>query len=384
MRIKRKFNMVGIFTALFVMLTAGSLRADTVAGPYLLGSNCVSWVSDKIGTGCVEWTDPSGQAHRVVESRDGLVELVTVHRVSLTGLPLSATNQMRVITRPLGKFGASHVDFGASTTNKFILHTPAANPGRIHFAVLNDVHSKEPLMRQLLALVATNRPDAVFLNGDIINNPGSDKVIIPPILQPLGEVLGSSVPFWFIRGNHETRDRLARSLSNYILAPGEPWYRAFTFGPARIVLLDSGEDKEDGNKWYSGLADFDRYREQQARWLTAEVASEAFRNARYRVIFSHIPPFSKKKDPSWHGAQQVCQLWAPLCQGVNLTAWFSGHTHVAEVVDPQTGQHDYPVVIGGGSDVSSATVIDVEADGNQMKIRILSAAGAVIAERVLK
>lgn len=384
MKLRDNANMRTRLLFLALLLAAVTVRAATVAGPYLLESNCVSWVSDSNATGWVEWTDADGTARRAVSSRDGLVDALTrIHRIPLVDLKPATTYQMCAVTRTIEKLEPYAVTFGSSMSNEFTLRTPSTTD-RVSFAMLNDVHSQESLVRKLLALVATNLPDAIFLNGDIVVDSRTEKAIIPAILTPLGENLGARVPLYFVRGNHETRGPLARQVSDYLLPPGQHWYRAFTFGPVRVILLDSGEDKEDTDKAYSGLADFDRYRESQARWLAAEVASDAFRNARYRVIFSHIPPFSTEKAQSWHGPQQVCALWAPVCRGVGLTAWFSGHTHHAEVMDPKPGQHDYPIFIGGGSKLAVATVTRIEADAKRMKVTILSADGAMLAERELK
>jgi len=370
---------------LVLLLAATPLSAAIIAGPYRLETNCVSWVSDSNATAWVEWNDSDGTIRRVAPSRDGLVEALTrIHRVTLEHLTPGLARPMRAITRDIVKLEPYSVTFGVSTTNEFTFRAPPATSNRVSFVMLNDVHSQETLLRKLLAPIVTNLPDAVILNGDIVNDPRTETQIVPTVLRPLGEMLGVNVPLWFVRGNHETRGPLARQLDGYLLPPGQRWYRAFTFGPVRVILLDAGEDKEDTHKAYSGLADFDRYREEQARWLAAEVAGEAFRNARYRVVFSHIPPFSTDEAQSWHGPQQVLKLWAPLCRGVGLTAWFSGHTHKAEVVDPQPGQHDYPVFIGGGSKPLAATVTRIEADARRMKVTILNADGAALVERTLK
>jgi predicted phosphodiesterase len=53
--------------------------------------------------------------------------------------------------------------------------------------------------------------------------------------------------------------------------------------------MDSGEDKDDSNKEYGGLADFARYCKQQQQWLEKEIQSEAFKNAAFRVVLIHIP-----------------------------------------------------------------------------------------------
>jgi hypothetical protein len=47
--------------------------------------------------------------------------------------------------------------------------------------------------------------------------------------------------------------------------------------------LDSGEDKPDTSPVYAGLADFDRYRREQAVWLKSHIQTKAFQEAAFRV-----------------------------------------------------------------------------------------------------
>ena len=67
----------------------------------------------------------------------------------------------------------------------------------------------------------------------------------------------------YVRGNHETRGRFARSLHDYIATPNGKFYYSFDAGPVHFVVLDTGEDKEDSHPAYSGLTDFTGYREEQ-------------------------------------------------------------------------------------------------------------------------
>lgn len=60
------------------------------------------------------------------------------------------------------------------------------------------------------------------------------------------------------RGNHETRGSFARQLKDYFFYPEGNYYTAFTRGPVRFVMMDSGEDKTDDNWEYSGLVSFDQ------------------------------------------------------------------------------------------------------------------------------
>ena len=94
-----------------------------------------------------------------------------------------------------------------------------------------------------------------------------------------------------VRGNHETRGAYARNFSRYLAGPEGKFYYAFTYGPIRFIVLDSGEDKPDTDVEYSGLVDFDNYILEQKEWLARELESPEFRAASFRVVLSHIHAF---------------------------------------------------------------------------------------------
>lgn len=359
-----------------------------VAGPWLADlapdSACVAWLADRDSVGAIEWSDATGGLRHAVASTDGLVDAPRrMHRIAIAGLPPGSTSRLRAITRSILKLEPYSATFGGATTNAVDVRTPPVVRERVRFAVLNDLHSNEPVVRQVLArAMAGSEPDGVFLDGDIFGDPRTEAQVVAPVLTPVTELLGTRTPAWFVRGNHETRGALARSLGDYVLPRGAGWSRAFTAGPVRVLLLDSGEDKEDANKAYSGLADFDANRSAQARWLADEVAGRPWREAAFRIVLSHIPPFSTDDAQGWHGPQEVRAKWAPIVRDAGLTAWFSGHTHAAEVVDPAAGKHDYPIFIGGAPKASEATVIRIEADRSRMTVVLERADGAEIAHRV--
>jgi hypothetical protein len=83
---------------------------------------------------------------------------------------------------------------------------------------------------------------------------------------------------------------MARQLRDYLALPDGHYFGAVTLGAARIVFIDTGEDKHDSHPEYSGLVDFDHYIERQKAWLSREFASAAWKDAVFRIAVMHIPP----------------------------------------------------------------------------------------------
>ncbi len=111
----------------------------------------------------------------------------------------------------------------------------------------------------------------MFFNGDILGHIEDEPQIIDHVLKPCSDLFAKEIPFIYVRGNHEARGKFARMLPNYLSTPKGSYYYAFDHGPVHFIVMDSGEDKDDTSVEYSGLADFDRYREEQRVWLRKEI-----------------------------------------------------------------------------------------------------------------
>jgi len=93
-------------------------------------------------------------------------------------------------------------------------------------------------------------------------------------------------------------------------------------------VLETGEDKADCHPAYSGLTDFAGYRAKEKEWLAQEVRSEAFRSARFRVVFMHMPPFSAQGGTPRNEGQADCYAsFAPLLNQVKVDLLVTAHTH---------------------------------------------------------
>ena len=215
----------------------------------------------------------------------------------------------------------------------------------------------------------------IFLNGDIFNDPMSEAQIVDKVLKPATELFASEIPFLLARGNHETRGAYARLLKSYIATPNNKYYYSFKHGPIYFIVLDSGEDKEDNHWAYSGLNDFDSYRDEQTEWLKKEIQKEDFKKAPFRIVLSHIPLFGSGDK---HGTLDCRKKWASLLNEGKINLHISGHTHQPAVLEPVVDEHSYPIFIGGGPQNENFTVIRVDATVDKLSITMFGNDGEVI------
>jgi predicted phosphodiesterase len=246
---------------------------------------------------------------------------------------------------------------------------PAARADGVSFVVFNDIHSR-PQLYPLLMAKAGARPDFAVFNGDVLQDPQSEREVDENLLQPMAWLTAQGVPCFFLRGNHETRGAFARQRKPRLVVPDTRYSSALTFGPARVLFLESGEDKPDTSKEYSGLVPFDAYIEEELAWLRRELAGEAFRRAAWRIAVVHIPPDWRVTEAElWHGQRRMRERFAPLFDEAKVDVVISGHNHKAALVEPcpdASRGFRWPVFIGGAHPYTNATATRVEADAKTL------------------
>ncbi|HPS00742.1 MAG TPA: FN3 domain-containing metallophosphoesterase family protein [Candidatus Sumerlaeota bacterium] len=346
-----------------------------LAGPYvqapLGGSATILWIADRPSHGWVEYGASETLGKTAFAIEDGLKSAnEKIQKVTLSDLKPGETVYYRVVTREIVKFEPYKVTFG-STLESPIHHFKMLDPNaeKISFLVFNDIHENVDLFRKLLEKAGPEPYDLVFFDGDILSDLESEDQLINHFLKPVSDAFAGDIPFFYIRGNHETRGAFARQFKNYLANPEGRFYYTFDCGPAQIVALDSGEDKEDANPAYSGLVDFDAYRGVERDWLAGVIQTPAFRKAPFRITLSHMPMMFQGKE--WHGTEDARTKWAPLLEKGRNDILLSGHTHQAEIRPADAKTQPYPILIGGAPKVGKATVMRVEVTQETLKARMI-------------
>ena len=368
----------------------GAIPPRIIAGPCLQSpgedSMTVLWMTDKNSTAWVEYGTNGTLAHKAVAAHDGLIDANTrLHKVKLTGLVPGTKYQYRVGSTEIVKFGPYSVTFGTNVFSAPATFTTLSKKAdQVSVVVMNDLHQKLSTIQALWALAKVKPVDLVVFNGDSLDYLESEEQIVTNLLQPSADLFAQNTPLVYVRGNHETRGRFARSLRDYVATPSGNYYYAFDAGPVHFVVLDTGEDKEDVHPAYSGLNDFNGYREQERQWLAQEVRTKAFRKARYRVVFMHMPPFSARAGKVPTGGTADCLAkFAPLLNQAKVDLLVTAHTHHYAYLEPQRKEHDYPMVNGGGPSLDGATLIRLDADKARLHLTVTRADGAELLQRDL-
>lgn len=349
----QRFILVTLFLILGALPSAQAAEEAfaIVHGPCLqtpcVDEVTVTWHTNRNGVAKVVYGLEGGPEQTAHTSIAGLIPHdSTCHAVRLTGLEAGATYWYKLVTREFKGYLTPYVvNYGDTVESETYTFT-TLDPTKESFSFLmwNDIHDDSKRLEAMFDDVSWEDVDFVLFNGDIINDFMRPEQPFHGFYDASVERFAKTIPMVFTRGNHETRGPLARRLADYFPGRDGRFYWSFTHGPVHFVVLDSGEDKPDDNKEYAGLVDFAPYWKEQTEWLRADLASDAARNAQYRIVLTHQPSAFGRLDH--FGVREIRRLWDPIINEANAQLWLSGHIHRLMVRKPFTdGDNVYHAVV---------------------------------------
>lgn len=352
-------------------------------GPYLqnLTQNGVTiiWTTNKSAVPGIYLTGGKINNKFIRNSHDGIIDGGgTFHKVRIDGLEPGTSYSYRVNSVQIMKYQPNKGYYGDTLTLRAKSFTTIPEKSEeLNFTVLNDVHEIKEKISSYLKNGNPSQQDFYFFNGDMVNYLQDPNQLFTGFADTAIKYFASVKPFFYIRGNHETRGYKARELKNYFDFKNDLFYFSFDWGPVHFIILDGGEDKSDGHKEYFGLADYDKYRLEELQWLKSEIKSEAFKKAKYKIVMVHIPII--KEERQGYGAKFLADNFGPVLQGTGINLLISGHTHRAAFYEKEKSGFGYPVLVN-----SNNAFVEVAVDQNGIKATIKDIYGKIVSEYQLK
>jgi predicted phosphodiesterase len=301
-------------------------------------------------------------------------------RVHVGGLTLDApaaqVHEVRVTGLAPGRRYAYTVECAGKTAGGELVTAPEPSEP-FSFVVFGDTRENRDQHRALVERVRREVPDFILMTGDMVDD-GSNETDWQAFFAVERELLAENVLFPSV-GNHDRhgRTRGADAYRRYFAlpadAPDPERYYAFSYGNARVIVLDS-------NEYSFALTD-------QTAWLEKQLArASADPTVAHRFIVMHHPPYSV----SIHGGQpELREMWTPIFERYGVDAVFSGHDHVYERAE-KNGVH-YFVSGGGGAPLyprdprarpeDSAAILYFERTLNYLRVHVVGGFVEVAAER---
>jgi predicted phosphodiesterase len=349
------------------------------AGPYLQALQqeqvIIRWITHVPAYSWVEYGQEAGKLNQQAqEIQNGMmVANNTINAIKLKDLEPGATYYYRIVSREIKDFKPYALTYGDTFQSEiYNFSTPSTQAESVNFIVFNDIHDRPKSFGDLMKLASPEKKDFAFLNGDMFDFQTDENQLVNHLINPLCELFASSTPFILSRGNHETRGKFSRQLPQYFDGRNHPYYYSFELGPAYFIVLDSGEDKKDDTEVYAGIVDFDNYRIEQAEWLKKEVQHKAFKKAKFKIVFSHIPLYHSG---DWHGTTHCREVWGSVLNQAKIDVLISGHTHTHGIHAADQNTHHYPIVIGGGPAEGKRTLIEVKVNNKVLDLKMTDDSG---------
>lgn len=375
-----------VFSAATLPLCAQD-KFSFVQQPYLqnLGETEVTilWETNSPSLGWVEIAPDDGShiyacaRQRFYDSEFGTRRIGKLHKVTLTGLKPATTYKYRIVSKEVVDTTAGNATFytghvATSYKKPLSFKTLGDEPSEFQFTVMNDIHQDSARFSTLAEAGNVDKAAFVVFNGDMVSSMNTDTTITKCFLNYTSSFSGEK-PFYIGRGNHETRGQYACTFMDYFPSPtGMPYY-AFEYGDAFFIMLDSGEDKPDGDVEYYDRAEFSKYRGQEAEWLKTVVESPEFKNAKYRIVFVHMPPVAEKS--SWYGCLEGNRLFVPILNNVGIDLMLCGHTHKYGYHPASGDANVFPIIVNGNKTVAVVSVKEeslnveiLDLEGKKVKI----------------
>lgn len=369
----KKLVLISLFLSVHI-LTFCQSDFKILYGPYLQSMTedeaTIVWVTNKDAVSWVE-VAPDDQTHFYAEERPqyfqthfGKKVIGTLHAIRLTNLQKSTSYRYRIYSKEVMEQTPYYIQYGKVTASNVYKQKPYkfktldTTEKEISFAVVNDIHGDNELFSSLMREQEKEHLDFVLFNGDMLSNMSSEQQLFDGFLTQAVNMFASEIPFFYARGNHETRGLFSTEYIRYFPTPtGQPYY-SFRQGPAFFIVLDGGEDKPDNDIEYHGLAAFDKYREDEIKWLKETVNSEAFKQAPIEIAIMHVPPIRS----TWHGPIQVKEHFIPILNEAGIKLMLCAHLHNHQYIP--TGQEgcNFPILINSNTHVTTIKINDTAID----------------------
>lgn len=202
--------------------------------------------------------------------------------------------------------------------------------------------------------------DLLILNGDISSSCMTvDEAMLP--FDIAYDITRGSVPCVITRGNHDLRGKYSERLHEMMPTDNGRTYYQVCLGSLFLLVLDCGEDKDDGHREYGCTAAFHSMRLEELAFLEAlsddPLAGYRDEAVKHRLIVSHIPVSYRdrgecKNERPFDIENELYTKWVDRVNAsVKPELYIAGHLHRSELwaTDSEKNARNIrcPVLIAG-------------------------------------
>ncbi|MCI0922341.1 FN3 domain-containing metallophosphoesterase family protein [Sphingobacterium rhinopitheci] len=384
----KKIICLYVLLANYILISYGQANFKITHQPYIQGLTTESvhilWTTDQPATGWVELAPDDGshfyerERPKFFAAAYGFKKVGKLHQVTLKNLIPGTRYRYRVYNQEVLKHEGTDVLYGKIIATAVYKKEPLTfktlgKQKNSEFIVINDIHGRNEVLNKLLDVGDVKNVDFVVFNGDMANSLLSETQMFGDFMDTAIARFASETPMFYARGNHETRGPFAIEYPSYFPTPTNKLYYQFNHGNTGVIVLDCGEDKPDTDIEYAGIVEMDNYRTEQAEWLSQAVENLEFKNAKFKIVICHMPPFG-----GWHGELDILDKFVPILNKAGVQIMLSGHLH-RHILQQKLDKVDFQILVNSNNNVVKASMTDSEG-----LIKVLDQKGVVVETIKLK
>ena len=384
----KKIICLYVLLANYILISYGQANFKITHQPYIQGLTTESvhilWTTDQPATGWVEVAPDDGshfyewERPKFFAAAYGFKKVGKLHQVTLKNLIPGTRYRYRVYNQEVLKHEGTDVLYGKIIATAVYKKEPLTfktlgKQKNSEFIVINDIHGRNEVLNKLLDVGDVKNVDFVVFNGDMANSLLSETQMFGDFMDTAIARFASETPMFYARGNHETRGPFAIEYPSYFPTPTNKLYYQFNHGNTGVIVLDCGEDKPDTDIEYAGIVEMDNYRTEQAEWLSQAVENLEFKNAKFKIVICHMPPFG-----GWHGELDILDKFVPILNKAGVQIMLSGHLH-RHILQQKLDKVDFQILVNSNNNVVKASMTDSEG-----LIKVLDQKGVVVETIKLK
>ncbi len=355
--------------------------------PYIISltsdEGFIVFATNKPSLAEVELTFQDGSKRKFYDSQNsaGIKNSGSLHAVKLFGLKAGDTVKYTVSAVEILKHWAridkieGRFEMGRKIDTQEKSFNVPSSSGNTKIAFVTDIHGRAETMRSMLSPM--HDADMLVMDGDMDLWLNTRDDIFKRFLGEVSNFANGSKPVYYARGNHECRGKLAERFSDYAPFPNGKTYCGFRKGSAYILILDSCEMAADTSKTNGGFIDLENWQRQEALWLKEEIKKPEFINAKFRIVFQHIPIYTD--DKRMHNAKGTRMnaynkfrkklFYDDILKHANISLMINGHTHQYMWASDIDGLN-FPVFVCSNKEAARLNI-----DDKNIKIEIFNSAG---------
>lgn len=298
-------------------------------GPYLINpgfeSMTVCWITRVPCAAGIEYRPVGADAEytRLWQKVYGQVDFSQdQHYFHLQGLKPGTRYEYRLLSASDPYFGYDQNAFIGRETYTFRTLDPATAKFKVLFT--SDFHGAARLALDPM-IENSHAGDAdfyVYLGDNVEDNMNDARYYLTfGFLDDISRKYGTGKPSIFLRGNHDISGRESYQWGRYFPRQDGKTYFAFTQGQVLFIVLDSMWTHKSPviNQAYT------EYREEQIAWLTQLKQTAAFKQAKFRVVLSHVGV--PKIDPAASFMDPFAAVFNDNTPEGRIHVWLVGHEH---------------------------------------------------------